>query len=362
MNKRDFIKKIGLTTMAVSAMPSLIFAKKDNSISSFDSKMRYWVWHNPDPNESEEAMKKRFSMYKNYGITGIFFEADHEQAFRIAKSFGLETHRWIWIMNRNDKTLMKDHPDWFTVSRKGENCVEKPPYVDYYRWVCPNKKEVQQYLKDLVTKEAAKDYVDGIHLDYIRFCDVILPVDLWKNYNLIQTQELPEFDFCYCETCRSKYKNLTGIDIKQVAYPSDSPSWLQFRFDSITNIVNMLSNEVKNIHKKKITAAVFPTPFIAKRNVRQDWVNWHLDGICPMIYHSFYKENTPWIETATKDGVEALKDTFPLYAGLYLPAFKDESDLETGIRHALKGGAKGISLFSSPDEKHLKTLQKVIQK
>ena len=261
-----------------------------DSSKGFDAKMRYWAWHNPDIKESEDAMKKRFSMYKEHGITGMFFETDYEPAFRIAKSFGLETHRWMWIMNRNnDKALMKEHPEWFTISRKQQSCVDHPPYVDYYRWVCPNKMEVQKYLSEMINTEAAKDYVDGIHLDYIRFCDVILPVDLWKNYKLVQTQELPEYDFCYCETCRTRYKLITGMDIHAIEYASDSPSWLQFRYDSITNVVNLLSDEVKNKHKKKITAAVFPTPFIAKRNVRQDWVNWNLDGICPMIYHSFYQ-------------------------------------------------------------------------
>ena len=124
----------------------------------------------------------------------------------------------------------------------------------------------------------------------------------------------------------------------------------------------MLSDEVRNRYKKKITAAVFLTPFLAKRNVQQDWVNWRLDGVCPMIYHSFYKEATLCIETAAKDGIQMLKSSFPLYAGLYLPAFKDDNDLEQGILYALKGGAKGVSLFSSPEIKHLKVLQRVLHK
>ena len=40
--------------------------------------------------------------------------------------------------------------------------------------------------------------VDGVHLDYVRHCDVILPRGLWERYDLVQDIEHPEFDFCYC--------------------------------------------------------------------------------------------------------------------------------------------------------------------
>ncbi|MGZ3927214.1 MAG: hypothetical protein ACXVJG_09680, partial [Mucilaginibacter sp.] len=78
---------------------------------------------------------------------------------------------------------------------------------------------------------------------------------------------------------------------------------------------------------------------------RQDWTNWRLDGVCPMIYHGFYKEQVSWIGDAVAEGIHFLAGTFPLYAGLYLSDFKSDDEIRQGIQYALKNGASGISLF-----------------
>ena len=363
MNKRDFLKTAGLASLGFAAMSKTVVAKTEAGSQApschTDKKgFKNWVWINPNPQETDEQRYNRYAMYKAHGITGVFFEADHEASFHTAKNMGLETHRWIWIMNRNDKELLKNHPEMYAVNRKGESCANQPPYVDYYRWLCPSKDETLSYLEELVSKEASKVYVDGIHLDYIRYCDIFLPVTLWDNYKLVQTQEMQEFDYCYCTTCQEKFKKETGHQLLDLKYPSDSPSWMQFRFDRINHIVNHLAKLVHETYKKTITAAVFPTPFIARRNVRQDWTNWNLDGVCPMIYHGFYNENTSWIETAACEGVRTLNGKFPLYAGLYLPSFANTLELEEGVRRAIKGGAKGVAIFSDPSEDQLIAMEK----
>src|SRR5690606_34925162 len=198
--------------------------------------VRHWVWVRPNKEDAEDTLRKRYNAYEKAGIKGIFFEEDSERHFRIAKSQGLEAHRWMWTMNRGEKSLLEAHPEWYAVNRKGESCADKPPYVDYYRWLCPSKTEVQTYLKNEVKRILEKDYVDGIHLDYVRFCDVILPVNLWDNYNIEQTKELPEYDFCYCETCRNKFQVWRGKDPLSLEFPQESLSWRLFRYNAITNV------------------------------------------------------------------------------------------------------------------------------
>jgi uncharacterized lipoprotein YddW (UPF0748 family) len=198
--------------------------------------------------------------------------------------------------------------------------------------------------------------VDGIHLDYIRYCDVILPINLWDNYGIEQNKELPEYDFCYCETCRGKYKEKTGVDPLDMEHPDQSASWRTFRYEQINNMVNYLS-EVVHKAKKPITAAVFPTPEIARRIVRQDWTKWNLDGVCPMIYHGFYREQVSWIGDAVEEGVHFLNGRFPIYAGLFLPDFKSQEELKEGIELAMANGASGISLFGKVDAEVLNTLK-----
>ena len=360
MKKRTFLKQIGLGSLALAGSANTAEASSEVQISSAKAKRKFWIWINPDHKATEEALTKQYKEFQESGITGIFFEADDEKHFTIAKKQGLETHRWIWTMNRGEESLLKSHPEMYAVSRKGDSCATKPPYVDYYRWLCPSKPETKAYLENVVKTELSKPYVDGIHLDYVRYCDVILPVNLWKNYGIQQNQELPEYDFCYCDTCRSKFKELKGIDILKSENPDQNLSWRKFRYDNITRIVNHLSATAASF-KKPITAAVFPTPEVAKRIVRQDWTNWNLSGVCPMIYHKFYKEDVAWIGDAVEEGVRTLHGKFPLYAGLFLPDFDNHGEIVRGIQLALKNGASGVSLFGNVDAKVLSALKEAIK-
>jgi Glycosyl hydrolase-like 10 len=345
MNKREFIKAsivAGLATQLTIKSEAAAYLPAGKK-----KKWKNWVWTNPNQKDTDDELKKRYAAFKAAGITGIFFEADSERHFRAAKAQGIETHRWMWTFNRAE--LVDTHPEWYSKNRNGESCADHPPYVTYYRWLCPSRPEVQQYLEQQVNDILDKDYVDGIHLDYVRYCDVVLPVNLWSKYNIEQTRELPEYDFCYCDVCRAKFKYDFGIDLSDIQFPEASLSWRLFRYRNITRVVNSLSDIAKN-HHKAITAAVFPTPEVARRNVRQDWTNWRLDAVCPMIYHGFYKEKVSWIGDAVAEGVHFLAGSFPLYAGLYLSDFKSDDEIRQGIQYALKNGAAGVSLFGNVSE------------
>jgi len=342
MNKRDFIKA-GLLAGVASQLP-LKSSAAAIVAGAKHKKIKNWVWTNPNQKDTDEELANRYSSYKAAGITGILFEADSERHFRAAKIHGLEAHRWMWTFNRAE--LVSIHPDWYSKNRNGDSCADKPPYVNYYRWLCPSRSEVQQYLEQQVTDILDKDYIDGIHLDYVRYCDVVLPVNLWDKYKIEQTKELPEYDYCYCEVCRAKFKEQYGTELADIQFPEASLSWRLFRYNNISRVVNSLSN-IAHQHKKLITAAVFPTPEIARRNVRQDWTNWKLDGVCPMIYHGFYKEKVTWIGDAVAEGVHFLAGAFPLYAGLYLSDFKNEEEIRQGVQLAFKNGAHGVSFFGN---------------
>ena len=355
MKKRDFIKSSLLAGIGLMSYQ----ASSGNSVDgkSKSAGLKHWVWENPNQDEDEKLLTEKYRGFYQAGIRGMFFESDSEKHFKIAKKAGLEAHRWMWTMNRGEKELLENHPEWYAVSRNGESCATNPPYVNYYRWLCPSKPEVRDYMKKQVQNILDKDYVDGIHLDYVRFCDVILPVNLWKNYGIEQTRELPEYDFCYCETCREKYQAKHGVDPLELEYPDQSLSWRKFRYDQINHVVNQLA-DVAHENGKVITAAVFPTPEVARRIVRQDWTNWNLDGVCPMIYHGFYNEQVSWIGDAVEEGIHFLNGRFPLYAGLFLPNFKSNKELEAGIKTALENGASGISLFGDVNKETLAILSK----
>ncbi|PVY43743.1 family 10 glycosylhydrolase [Pontibacter virosus] len=357
--RRTFLKAGALAGLA-AGIPATAFADLTAPVAK-KKQLKHWVWTRPNQSDKEADLQQQYRRFYEAGIRGIFFEADSEKHYRIAKANKLEAHRWMWTMNRGEKELLQKHPEWYAINRKGESCADKPPYVNYYRWLCPSREEVKQYLAEDVRSILSKDYIDGIHLDYVRFCDVILPVNLWDDYKIEQTKELPEYDYCYCSVCRTKFKAWRGQDIEDLEYPEASLSWRLFRYNAVNSIVNHLA-EVAKEKKKPITAAVFPTPEVARRIVRQDWTNWNLNAVYPMIYHGFYKEDVRWIGDAVAEGMHFLSGKFPLYAGLYLPDFKSNEELQQGMALALANGAAGISIFGDVNEQVLLALERASTK
>ena len=262
----------------------------------------------------------------------------------IAAAEGLELHAWVVALRCNMTSIQQAHPEWFSVSRNGESCLEKPPYVRYYRWLCPSRPEVSDFVRKIVAELVAYTELKGVHLDYIRHPDVILPEVLQPKYNLVQDCEFPQFDFCYCPVCREAFRQQEGMDPLEMEDPSTNRAWTRFRYEGIRRIVAGAA-ESAHAADKVLSAAVFATPELARTYVRQDWPRWDLDAVLPMIYHFYYGKPVAWIEEATKEGVEALGGKCPLYSGLFIPALSPD-ELPQAVEYALKGGAAGISLFS----------------
>ena len=319
--------------------------------------MHYSIWMNSNDRKKDD-WKHDFSKLQKAGISNIFLsgkEEDLENALKYSADFNIQIHNWIFTMICNDKDIIKNHPDWFTVNGLGKRSHENPQYVGYYKWLCPTNPEVQEYLKERIEKLCTISELAGIHMDYIRYCDVILPIGLQPNYNLIQTKEEPQFDYCYCEHCRSAFKQKSGINPVDLADPAENQAWLQFRYDSITNIVNMLA-EIIHAHNKIATAAVFPT--IMQKNVRQEWHKWRLDAVYPMLYHSCYNEDISWIKNEVQKGKQLLQST-KLHSGLYVPSI-EPSKLTQAIKFTVDGSADGVSLFdfNAMKDEHWKVIQK----
>ncbi len=303
-----------------------------------------WTWYLAG--KDRKKVEKDLALLSRYGFEGVHFQGDDETvawAAGVARRHGLRLHRWLITLLSRDEKVRKEHPDWFVVSRDGRSSLEHPPYVAYYTWLCPNREGVVNLLEERVRTSARIPGVVGVHLDYIRYPDVILPRGLWKKYGIVQDKEYPQYDFCYCEVCRGLFREAHGVDPLELPDPSSNPAWLQFRYDSITKLVTRLK-EVAKAEGRQLTAAVFPTPSIARRLVRQQWERWPLDAVFPMIYHKFYEKEIPWIKEAVREGEEALQGKFPLYAGLFIPAI-EPGELSEAVRYAREGGARGVSLF-----------------
>ena len=355
MRRRQFVGQLGAMGLGALGTGALASCGRNRS----DAGPKHWTWVHGGRERTIDEWQREFARLRGAGIRGVLVSGgDAEQLSQAARDTGLEFHRWIWTLNRSgDRWVKEEHPEWFTVSRNGDSSLVKPPYVGYYQWLCPTRQPVRHYLRGVVSELAADPAIDGVHLDYVRHCDVILPVGLWSKYGLVQDRELPEFDFCYCEVCREAFAAQSGTDPLDLQDPTADEAWRRFRWDSVTGCVRVLADAV-HAQRKPITAAVFPTPDIARTLVRQSWDEWPLDAFLPMIYHGFYEEGIPWIGTATAEDVAALGGRAALYSGLYLPDLPP-ADCAAAVRQALTHGANGVSLFEAGglSDAHLEVLR-----
>jgi hypothetical protein len=343
-------------------------------------KIPVYAWLGGPGQSTDAEIAHLFADYKNKGIDGLMYNGGHNpetyrRVGKIAKAAGLEFHTWIPTMVQAKNPLLK--AEWYAVNGNGESAFDKPAYVDYYKFLCPSHPEVYLFISQLYTAVAEVEEVDGIHLDYIRFPDVILAEGLWVKYGLVMDREYAEYDYCYCDKCVDDFKASSGIDIRQAEDPSQVQAWKQFRYDLITSLVNRLAVD---IHKKgkKINAAVFPGPgSIAQKIVRQEWDKWNLDAVFPMNYNDFYLKGTDWIGEVTREGVEAIHNKIPLYSGLFIcpnPGNKSQEndpenhglipeEIGTAIRASMENGASGICLFTPGrmTDAHWKEFDKAIR-
>ncbi len=331
-----------------------------------ETKIPCYAWLGGPGKATDSELKAQFTDLKIKGIDGLMYSAGQDPLIyhhigKIAKNTGMKFYAWIPTLTQNNNPLMK--PEWYAINGLGESAYDKPVYANHYHFVCPNREEVCQYLEVMYGRIADIPEVDGIHLDFIRFPDVILARGLWKKYGLVMDKEYPKYDYCYCDKCVSDFKAKTGIDIKAVEDPSQVEEWKQFRYDLITNLVNRLAI-VAHSKNKEINAAVFPGPnSVAKKIVRQEWDKWEgIDAFFPMNYNDFYLEGTKWIGAMCKESVTALDNKKPVFSGLFIcpdPEKKaSEQDpenhgllpgeLEAAIRESMENGATGICLFT-PD-------------
>lgn len=274
MRRRDFLKAV---TGAISSPGADAGNQEREGFAA-------WTWVHGGQDVDATGWRQRFERVRRAGVRGVLVGGgDTAMLAGVAHEVGLRFHRWTWILNRNgDRWVQDNHPEWFTVSRDGESSLAKPPYVDDDRWLCPSRSGVRAYLREEVARVASEPGVDAVHLDYIRHCDVILPRGLRATYGLVQDRELPEFDFCYCEACRDAFSRQDGRDPLEIPDPTADEAWRRFRWDGVTGLVEVLARTVHD-RGKELSAAVFPTPSLARRLARQAWDEWPVNHYVPAL-------------------------------------------------------------------------------
>ena len=337
------MKKITL----LFALTLIIACNQKEQKTTPKEKFTFSSWINVGKNVTNEAWNKRLNYYDSLGISELLVGASPEVLERIiplATQKSIKIHGWMWTLNRPGDSIAKLHPEWYAVNRNGQNSLEYRAYVNYYQWLSPFHPEARKHIINNAKKMMTVKGLASVHLDYVRYPDVILGADLQPKYNLVQETEMPEYDYDYHPLAREGFKKIFDKDPIQFKNPELSTEWRQFRLNAITSLVNEII-DIAHTKDKKVTAAVFPFPEMSRQMVRQAWNDWNLDTAYPMLYQNFYRENINWIGFATKQGVSDVD--YPIISGLYAPALRKADDLERAIKIAKKNGAKGISIFTA---------------
>jgi uncharacterized lipoprotein YddW (UPF0748 family) len=359
MDRRGFLKTVGLSTAALAGNSR---AGDWFSMAPQPTRLKNWVWITNQIDKSADEWKRSFGLMKKSGVQAIMpeiYNGRHAyfasqrlpvksdllgKLLPLALAEGLEVHAWMWCMPCMIDEVMKKHPDWYNVNAKGESALDKPAYVDYYRFLDPGRPEVREWVQGTVKELASIAELKGVHLDYIRHPDAILPTGLWAKYKIVQDKVYPQYDYGYSEYERQEFKKKYGIDPLEIQDPTSQTQWMQFRFDMVTGLVNDYLVPAAHSKGKMITAAVFPGPTLARAMVRQDWGQWRLDAFLPMLYNVFYQADPEWVKEQTREAVTTVKQ--PIYSGLFVSGM-NEGMFRTTMQMALDGGASGIAIFSA---------------
>ncbi|MEM2936161.1 MAG: family 10 glycosylhydrolase [Candidatus Bathyarchaeia archaeon] len=300
-------------------------------------------------NCSAMGVKKIFLLTKESGIVyyrSDIAETDCPQGFDVyeavceeARKAGIETHAWFCLYiesKERPSKVVKEHPECLLVNRYGKSEVHG--WGDT-AWVCPSSLVYREYLSDLMEEVTEKYGVDGIHLDYVRYPDVVE-----GRY------------VCYCPTCRRKFKQEYGYEL-----PSDdvikNRYYASILCDNVTEAVEHFSKLAK-INNRQTSAYVFTDYVTAIEACYQDWPYFSrfLDMIMPTLYEVSQHHAQHLIEKAKSVVASGCQVVPAVYVN---PSSKRRSkeggnrwwrgvsteNVLSTIEGALRGGADGISLF-----------------
>jgi uncharacterized lipoprotein YddW (UPF0748 family) len=368
MDRRDFLRKAAIGAAALGAQSlDALPTRAQASAGTQTTAHKNWVWITLNVDRPVEEWKRMFATMRGSHVQAIlpeiydgrhaYFPSQHlpvkmdllGSILPLARVEGLEVHAWMWSMPCMVPEIIEKHPDWYNVNAKGESAVDKPAYVDYYKFLDPGRPEVREWVQTTVKELAAIPELTGVHLDYIRHPDAILPKGLWSKYKIVQDKVYPAYDYGYTAYERAQFKKNFGVDPMelgrgQLKDAQLEKAWFEFRLDMVVELVNDYLVPAAHAKGKQISAAVFPGPSLARTMVRQDWGRFQLDAFLPMLYHVFYEAGPEWVRAQTREGVATVNK--PVYSGLFVHDMKVE-DFDRTVHMALEGGASGVSLFSA---------------
>lgn len=309
----------------------------------------FWTWMEDREDLNLDSL---FVHMTEAGIDGLMLYVPDAESYRkaavLARENDVTLYAWIWTLRpRGDRDqLLKDHPDWFDYNRNGESLVDKRPYLDTYAFLSAAVPEVREYVRENVRQVCQIDGIEGICLDYCRIVDRILPVSLSYKYEKVHDSIFfPEYDYGYHPEALKRFEAEFGYNPKLVVDPSRDSLWCAFRERMITEVANIAA-EVAHSYGKKVCASPFVSVELASVMVGQNYSQWDLDLVFPMVYSDFYSMEPGFVYDAMVRNMENRNPETEIFCGLGAELGGTYESLLEDMDAAFSAGASGISLYT----------------
>ena len=257
----------------------------------------------------------------------------------LAKKYGISIRIWLKAMVAGDAT---DIPNNIPTNYLCTDINGNLPSSGHIHFDASNP-EVREFIKDIYLEIVNNYDVDGVELDYIRYESS----NLSSLKGQITASQINDYSFSeYAINQFMEENNLSG-DFTTLFLNDASlrQKWIDYKKDNITEVVKLVSNEVKKVNPNvSVTASVFR--YRSKDNVCQDWPKWleegYLDNIEPMIYSN----DDEYFEKDVVDAYNHLASKYMIVGVGPMVSNGDTYQLIRQIRFLEKYGC-GYSVFSA---------------
>ncbi|HZZ44919.1 MAG TPA: family 10 glycosylhydrolase [Tepidisphaeraceae bacterium] len=161
--------------------------------------------------------------------------------------------------------LLDAHPDLIAVDSDGNNFLHRT-VGDFYS-LCPSNPKSHQLLAQLYAEQVQRYPVQGLCLDRIRY---------------------PEENFCFCNYCKTHFKQDTGLDLKPFPAGSrEAKTFLDWRRQQTAKAVATIRAAVLKVRPDLTLTAYVLNPMDMDTKA-QGWDLWMKQGLLDAISVSMY--------------------------------------------------------------------------
>ena len=275
---------------------------------------------------------------------------------RDAHAAGLRVHAWVNVLSlsqNRDAPLLRDlGRDAVLVDQHGRSLLDYPdlevpaPDRRYYRMGTPALyldpaamgllERLAATFADLVVRYPE---LDGLHLDYIRFPDV-LPFAPGSRFGV-------GLDFGHAASTRALFREQTGLEAPGPRSSENADAWDGWRRDRVSALVAAIRSATRAVQPKlEISAAVIAFADRAYLSLLQDWRRWLEDGLIEFAVAMAYTRDDRLLRYHSEAFAGSpLKDRIWLGLGTWIFASEPARAVEQ-IRIVQRAGATADSLFS----------------